>query len=154
ALLRIANSVAFSPATPITTVRDAIRMLGVKHVVEIVVGTAGSSFYNVTAHAELELFPALWQSMFDEAMANAFSSGRLALDIRGARGERALLAGLLVDIGRPIALRLLCGMILGANGWNKIERVDEAVALAILDEVSPVLGRRVISGMGLPDELR
>lgn len=152
-LLRVANSVAFSPAVPVTTLREAIGMLGIKHVVEVVLGTAGRSYYNVASRAELELFPLLWQTMFDEAMANAFSAGRLALDVREARGERALLAGLLVDVGRPIALRMLSRLIIGAHGMPGIEKPSDAVVLATLDEVAPALGKRVIAAMGLPEEL-
>lgn len=153
ALLRFANSVAFSPARPITTLRDAIGLIGVTHVVEVVLGSTGRSFYNVASRAELAQFPALWETMFDEAMANAFSAGRLALDVPGARGERALLAGLLADLGRPLALQLLSGMILGTRG-ERIVRPSDPIALATLDEVAPALGRRVVAAMNLPDELR
>ncbi|NVB82925.1 MAG: HDOD domain-containing protein [Kofleriaceae bacterium] len=152
-LLRVANSAAFAPAVVITSLRDAIGMLGIKHVVEVVLGTAGRSYYTVASRAELELFPLLWQTMFDEAMANAFSAGRLALDVRDARGERTLLAGLLIDVGRPIALRMLARLIIGAHGTPGIEKPSEAVVLATLDEVAPALGKRVIAAMGLPEEL-
>jgi HD-like signal output (HDOD) protein len=154
ALLRFANSVAFSPAQAVTTVRDAIGRLGLQHVVEIVIGTCGRSFYNVATRAELELFPSLWQTMFDEAMANAFSAGRLALEVPGARSERSLLAGLLADIGRPLALRVLSALILGTGGGERIQRPDDAIALATVDEVAPALGKRVVAAMGLPEELR
>lgn len=151
ALLRYANSPAYAPAQAIETVRDAIGMLGIKQVVEIVIGTSGRSLYDVATRAELELYPALWQPMFAEAMANGFSSGRLALDVRGARSDRALLAGLLADIGRPLALRLVSAMVLGKDA---IARPDDHVVLAVLDEVAPEIGRRLIAAMGLPDELR
>lgn len=153
ALLRFSNSVAFSPARPITTLRDAIGLIGVTHVVEVVLGSTGRSFYNVASGAELALFPSLWETMFDDAMANAFSAGRLALDVPGARGERALLAGLLADLGRPLALQLLAGMILGKSG-DRIARPSDAIVLATLDEVAPALGRRVVAAMNLPGELR
>jgi HD-like signal output (HDOD) protein len=151
ALLRYANSPAYAPAQAVSTVRDAIGMLGIKEVVEIVVGTSGRSLYDVATRAELELYPALWQTMFAEAMANGFSSGRLALDVRGARSDRALLAGLLADIGRPLALRLVSSMVLGEDA---IARPDDHVVLAVLDEVAPEIGQRLIAAMGLPDELR
>ncbi|MEO8703099.1 MAG: HDOD domain-containing protein [Kofleriaceae bacterium] len=151
AMLRIANSAMFAPAVPITTVRAAISSLGLRNVVEIVLGTAGKSFYTVASTSELDLYPALWQSMFDEAMANAFTCGRLALDIRGARGERALLAGLLSDVGRPIALRILSRMIRDGVTTGPL---DEATVLATLDEVAPAVGRRAIMQMNLPEELR
>jgi HD-like signal output (HDOD) protein len=149
ALLRIANSAMFAPSSPITTLREAVRQLGVTNVVQVVLGTAGRSFYEIASPQELALFPNLWEPMFDEAMANAFTAGRLALDVRDARGERALLAGLLVDVGRPVALRILAGLI-----REGLPQPDEPVVLATLDELAPPLGKRVIAAMGLPDELR
>jgi HD-like signal output (HDOD) protein len=148
-LLRYANSPALAPAAPITTLRGAIHSLGMQQVTELVVGVSGRSFYEVASPEELALFPDLWQTMFDEAMANAFSSGRLALDVRGARGERALLAGLLADVGRPIALRILARLI-----HDGLERPSDPIILATLDEVSSRIGARAIERMNLPEEIR
>ena len=151
AMLRIANSSMLAPAAPITTVRGAVQSLGLRGVVEVVLGTAGKSFYAVASRSELKLFPELWSGIFDNAIANAFTCGRLALDIRGARAERALLAGLLSDIGRPLALRILAAMVHD----GAVDRVlDPAIVLAALDEVAPAVSRRTIAAMNLPEELR
>jgi HD-like signal output (HDOD) protein len=147
-LIRVVNSAAFSPESPITTLRSAIQMLGLKQVVEIVVGCSGQALYEVQAKADLALFPDLWQSMFSEAMGNAFVAGRIALDVPGASSEKALLAGLLVDVGRPLGLRVLCKMI-----REGMERPEEAIVMAILEEVAPDIGARAVSAMGLPAEL-
>jgi HD-like signal output (HDOD) protein len=149
AVLRIANSVAFSPAVPIVTLRAAISMLGIRPFVEIVLGSAGRSFYAVASRDELDAYPDIWRTMFDEAMANAFSSGRLALDLPSARGERALLAGLLADVGRPIAMRVLTKMI-----RDGMPRPPEPMVHAILDDISAEIGVRAIAEMKLPAELQ
>jgi len=151
AMLRIANSSMLAPAAPITTVRGAVQSLGLRGVVEVVLGTAGKSFYAVASRSELTLFPDLWNGIFDNAIANAFTCGRLALDVQGARSERALLAGLLSDIGRPLALRILAAMVHD----GAVDRVlDPAIVLAALDEVAPAVSRRTIAAMNLPEELR
>lgn len=147
-LIRVVNSAAFSPESPITTLRGAIHRLGLKQVVEIVVGCSGQALYEVQAKADLALFPDLWQSMFNEAMGNAFVAGRIALDVRGTSSEKALLAGLLVDVGRPLGLRVLCKMI-----REGMERPEDAVVMAVLEEVAPDIGARAVSSMGLPAEL-
>jgi HD-like signal output (HDOD) protein len=149
ALLRTANSAAFAPAVPVVSIRDALHLLGMSNVVSVVLGTAGRSYYQVASPAELRLFPELWQTMFNDAMANGFTAGRLALDVPGARGEQALLAGLLSDVGRPIALKLVIALIRDGHAAPALPLV-----LATLDEVAPAIGRRVISAMELPDELR
>lgn len=151
AMLRISNSSMLAPASPITTVRGAILSLGLRGVVEVVLGTAGKSFYAVASRSELERFPTLWPTMFDQAIANAFTCGRIALDIRGARGERALLAGLLSDVGRPIALRILAALV---QSGKVAPCPDEAIALATLDQIGPTIGERTIAAMNLPEELR
>ena len=151
AMLRIANSAMLAPACPITTVRGAIQALGLDGVVEVVLGTAGKSFYAVASRNELRLFPELWTPMFDDAIANAFTCGRLALEIRDARSERALLAGLLSDIGRPLALRILSALV---RDGAAPAALDPAVVLAAIDEVAPAISRQTIIAMGLPEELR
>ena len=147
-LVRIANSPAFAPAVPIATLRGAIQSLGIGKVVELVVGSAGRSYYDVASAVELALFPALWQGMFNDALANAFSSGRLALEVPASRGENALFAGLLSDVGRPIALRILATLV-----RDGLPAPSDAMALATLDEVAPGIGERAIRGMNLPEEL-
>jgi len=151
AMLRVANSSMLAPAAPVTTIRGAIQSLGMQGVVEVVLGTAGKSFYTVASRNELKVFPDLWPGMFDDAIANAFTSGRLALDVRDARAERALLAGLLADIGRPLALRIVSAMV--RDGDVRAD-LDQAIVLAALDEVAPAISRQTIAAMQLPDELR
>ena len=148
-LLRIANSVVFAPVVPVTTLRGAIQMLGVRQVVELAVGNAGRSLYEASSRAELELYPELWGTMFGDAMANAFTAGWLALDLRQARSDRALLAGLLADVGRPVALRIVTSLV--RSGGPK---PSEGAVAATIEEVSPAIGARVVAAMGLPADLR
>jgi HD-like signal output (HDOD) protein len=133
---------------PIATLRGAIQSLGIRKVVELVVGSSGRSYYDIASKVELALFPDLWQGMFNDALANAFSAGRLALEIPASRGECALFAGLLSDVGRPIALRILATLVRGG-----LPAPTDAMALAVLDEVAPAIGERTIRVMNLPDEL-
>jgi HD-like signal output (HDOD) protein len=148
-LVRLANSPAFAPAVPITTLRGAIQGLGVGRLVELVVGAAGRSYYDIASAAELAVFPALWQTMFDDALANAFTAGRLALDVPASHGDGALFAGLLADVGRPIALRILTTLV-----RDGLARPDDALALRALDDVAGDLAGRAIAAMDLPRELR
>src|SRR5262245_46412640 len=144
ALIRVANSPVFAPAVAITTLRGAVQMLGTRGVIEIVVGNAGKSYYQVSTRHEYELFPALWKSMFLDAMTNAFTAGWLALDVRGARTDRALLAGLLADLGRPVALRIVSKMIRDGG-----PRIDDALVVATIEDVAPAIGARAVQAMNL-----
>jgi HD-like signal output (HDOD) protein len=149
ALLRIANSPAFAPSVAVTSLRGAVNNLGTRAVVEIVVGNAGRSYYEVSSRAELALFPDLWKTMFLDATTNAFTAGWLALEVRGASSDRALLGGLLADFGRSLALRIVSRMIL-----EGAPRPDESVVIATIEACAPEIGRSRIGAMKLPDELR
>lgn len=148
-LVRTANSPALAPAVPVTSLRGAIQSLGIARVVELVVGTAGRSYYQVASSIELALFPALWPPLFNDAMANGFSAGRLALDVPASRGDNALFAGLLCDVGRPIALRILGSLVSGGAPTP-----SDPLALAVLDEAAAGISARAIAEMNLPEELR
>ncbi len=144
-LIRAANSAAFSPATSINSLRGAISALGTQQVYNVVIASSGRKYYEIATKAELALFPKLWSSMFGAATANAFTACRFALDVKHARVDTALLAGLLADLGRPIALRIIAKLLLA-----KGTKVDEAVVLAALDEVGPQISGRMIEAMQLP----
>ncbi len=148
ALLRVANSAVYAGGEPINSLRGAVQKLGMYSVIEIVMGEAGRGYYQLASKQELALFPVIWPSLADEAMANGFAAGRLGLDVRGARSERALLGGLLADVGRPIALRVISAMILEGAPHH-----DDASVLAVLDEVAPAIGARAISRMNLPEDV-
>jgi len=81
--------------------------------------------------------------MFRDAIANAFTTGRLALDLSNASSERALILGLLADVGRPAALRVITRLVA-----DRIAMPDEEVVAAALDAVAPGHGKRLV--MGLP----
>lgn len=150
ALLRVANSAAFQPPVPVTTLRAAIQLLGTRQVAEVVVAIAGRALFEAPSRDEFQRFPTMWPTMFRDAMANACTAGWLALEVRGARTDRAFLAGLLVDLGRPVALRMVAALI----RERRLDRPDDETVLAVLDEVAPVVGARAIRSLGLPDELR
>lgn len=144
-LIRAANTAAFSPASSINSLRGAINALGLQNVQNVVMASSGRKYYEIASKAELALFPELWRSMFGAATANAFTACRFALDVRNANVDTSLLAGLLADLGRPIALRIIAKLI-----TSKGSKVDESVVLAALDEVGPQISARMIEAMSLP----
>lgn len=148
ALLKLANSPVYAPAVPITTLRGAVSALGIQQVGQLVIANAGRTLYEVPKKSALDMYPELWRVMFHDAMANAFTAGRLALDVSGANSELALIAGLLVDAGRPVGLQILCEMV-----EDGMARPDDVEAMAILDEVTPTLGGIAVRQLQLPPEL-
>lgn len=145
-LIRAASSAAYAPAVSTRSVRSAITALGTRQVVEVVVAGSGRKFYEVASKAELAKFPDIWRSMFGGATANAFTAARFALDVPTANPDTALLAGLMADLGRPIALRIAARVV-------GDKRVDQDVVMAALDEVGPQISARVIADLALPTAL-
>lgn len=148
ALLRHANSAAFAGGEPVTTLRGAVQKLGMQQVVEVVMGEVGRGYYQLASPAELALYPAVWKQLADDGMANGFAAGRFAMDVAGARSERALLGGLLAEIGRPVALRVICAMIL-----EGMPAPDEVTLQATLDQLAPEVGALTIARMQLPADV-
>lgn len=148
ALLKLANSPVFAPAVPINTLRGAISSLGVQQVGQLVIANAGRTLYEVPKKSALDMYPELWKVMFHDAMANAFTAGRLALEVRGANSEMSLIAGLLADAGRPVGLQIICEMV-----EDGMARPDDVEAMAILDEVTPTLGGIAVRRLDLPADL-
>lgn len=149
ALLRMANSALFAPAAPIVDLRAAITMLGTQQTLEVVVGCSGQAFYDVPSATRVGTFSDLRRQMFREAIANAFTAGRAAFDMGVRDPESALIAGLLVDVGRPVALRAVTNLVRGGH-----PRPPEVITSVAIDEVSTMIADRMIAAMDLPDELR
>jgi HD-like signal output (HDOD) protein len=145
-LLKYANSAQFAPAVSVANLRSAIQLVGTREVAELVLGAAGRSLYDIPTAGELAQYPTLWRSTFHDAIANAFTAARIALDVRGAQPDRALFAGLLVDVGRPITMRVL-------GRRYRTPALDEPTVSAVLDELAFEVGGTTIRAMGLPDEL-
>ncbi|MFN0253557.1 MAG: HDOD domain-containing protein [Kofleriaceae bacterium] len=148
ALLKLANSPVFAPAVPINSLRGAVSALGVQQVGRLVIANAGRTLYDVPKKSALDMYPDLWNVMFHDAMANAFTAGRLALDVRGANSELSLIAGLVVDAGRPVGLQIICELV-----EDGMARPNDVEAMAILDEVTPALGSIAVRKLKLPTEL-
>ena len=147
ALLRVANSAAYRTQSSVTTLRAALGLLGMQTVVEVVMGTTGADMFAATPR-DRALFPGAWETMFQEAMANAFTAGRLALEHPAGRGERALLAGLLTDIGAPTALRALIHAVRVG-----IPTPEPHLATAAIDTAAVSIRDHVLGSLGLPAEL-
>jgi putative nucleotidyltransferase with HDIG domain len=97
-VLRVANSVAYAPKTPIVTLQAALGRLGLATVSDIAIAVAMKQcVYTVPGH-ELRM-RALWRH-------SAISAGYAAeiAHLFGRNVETAFLAGLLHDVGMPLVL--------------------------------------------------
>ncbi len=135
-LLAVANSAKYAGGGEIQGVRAAVMRIGMQEVGKIAVGLAGRALFDASSKKEYALFPHIWGTLFHEAMTAGFAASLLALTTRGADADRAFLAGMLHDIGKPIALRSLVRLQgKGVMGWalvsGAIPQILEAVHLEV-----------------------
>lgn len=104
ALLRYANSVAFSGLRRITDLRDAVTRLGMHSVQQTILAIAAQNAFSSTDPHDEAMFRALWS----HSIATAMAARRLAG--RGVDAELAFLAGLLHDVGKVVILRCVAAM--------------------------------------------
>jgi HD-like signal output (HDOD) protein len=94
-LLRVANSVAYSPAVPIVSLQQAITRMGIGTLTDL---TMAASVKGLTFEDHLHL---LWRT----SLATAAFAKEIARS-RRANVETAFLCGLLFGIGRPMVLQM------------------------------------------------
>lgn len=103
-VLRVANSVAYSPRQEIVTLRQAIMRLGLKSLCEIVLGAA----FKATVFSDdryMEPMHAYWRA----GIGTALWAKELAR-LRRKNVETAYLCGMLHNVGEPMTLKIVAGM--------------------------------------------
>jgi HD-like signal output (HDOD) protein len=83
-------------------------------------------------------------------MTLAFSASWLSLFARVGRSDQAFLAGMLHDIGQPLALRSTAALLVAGEIDN---RIIDAIP-AIVDRVHVAIGASLSSAWSLPEYLR
>lgn len=138
-VLRVANSTAYAPEEPIVSLQQAVSRLGIGTLCGIAVSVVaqGEVFDLPGQEARLE---ALWRH---SAMTAAWC--REVARLRRRNVERAFLAGLLHDVGKPIVLEALVGLGRLAGLELAEEVIDEWI-----DEFHPEVGARLLEAWGLP----
>jgi len=119
-LIRISNSAFYGFARRVSTVREAILVLGFKQVRQLAVGTALMNLFAPRRPGEVFDLDLFW----GHSVAVAVAAETVARKTRRAKPEDAFTAGILHDIGR-LAIRQLMP-----------EEFDRAVELAITGDCS------------------
>jgi HD-like signal output (HDOD) protein len=127
-VLTIANSALFAPNKEVSSLRDAITMLGIDQVAQISIGLATRSLFDATAKAELAVDRSRWHRLFIHGMVTAFATANLYAEHRKHTSDEAFLSGLFHDVGKAVALRAIAAMTV-AGEW------PAGVSTEMLDEV-------------------
>lgn len=103
-LIRVSNSAYYGFARRVSTVREAVVMLGFKQVRQVAVGASLMNAFNTKKDPndvfDLDLF-------WGHSVAVAVAAENLARKTRSARPEEAFTAGILHDIGRLVLRKVM-----------------------------------------------
>lgn len=141
-VLRIANSPAYMPRTPIVSLQHAVAMLGVSQLSEIAITISLKSGATLVPGYEADIRQ-LWR--------HALASGAYAKEIARLRRynvESAYLCGLLHAVGKPVVLKTVTAIAKELNTPLKPNTV-----LAFLDNYHSRIGILIAEEWALPSQV-
>jgi len=149
-LLQVASSARYG-GDEVHSVRAAALKLGLRQVGEIALGVAGRSLFEPAARSQRALFPEKFDALFHGSMTSAFSAAALSLAARVGYSDRAFLAGMLHDIGKPVALQALAALHLAGQLDPRVvaDGIDDVV-----ERVHVQIGATMTQAWSLAEYLR
>jgi putative nucleotidyltransferase with HDIG domain len=140
--MRIANSPAYMPRSPILSLQHAVAMLGMSLLSQIA----------FTASIKAGTFQvAGYEPLVNRLWHHALASGAYAKEIARVRRfnvESAYLCGLLHCIGKPVVLRTLTGI-----GKQRGATIEPTVLLRLMDRHHSRVGTVIAEKWGLPKQV-
>ncbi len=131
-ILRVVNSAAFAPNSPITTVAKAILNIGEKMVMGIAVGSCSAKVFK----DPLDGYEAAAGGLWDHSLRTAIAAREIAnYSKREISASLAFTAGLLHDIGKSVISEFLVG-----NTEMLTDMCDEGKAGDFLDAERTLVG--------------
>lgn len=116
-MLRVANSSRYGGIHQVTTVRDAVVRLGIREVANLAVAAASKALFEAGQRVRLKHFELFWDQRWRHALTTAFSASWLSMQTRIDEPQRAFLSGLLHDLGKSVALRIMSQLIVD-GAWK------------------------------------
>jgi putative nucleotidyltransferase with HDIG domain len=144
AVLRYANSVAFTGLRAVVDLQQAITRLGMATVEHSILSIAARNAFASSDPKDERLFRVLW----DHAITTALAARRLAA--RVVPPELAFLAGLLHDIGKVVILRCVAGLRNEDARFN----LSEAALHEFFDSLHCNVGDAFFNSWNIPEPIR
>ncbi len=144
-VLHLANSAAFCGREPIAKLSQAMARVGLTNLKQLLVAYAMKGKIFKADHWTREMKD-LWQ----HSVAAAVCTDLIARKV-GIKDERAFLAGLLHDIGRPVALHVAIDIMAEIPELAVTPREE---VMWMTDRVHSHLGQVIANRWGLPEEYR
>lgn len=110
-VLKLANSAAVTRGVEITTVQLATTRLGFRTVASVALAASTKALLDAQERQVRECFRERWRTLSDGALRVATASRAIAKAFGRGSPEEAFLAGLMVDLGKAVGLRLAGGLV-------------------------------------------
>jgi HD-like signal output (HDOD) protein len=150
-LLKIANSPFYGGQREIETVRAAVVRLGFRQVAEVAVAAAAESLFDIKVRTELASCQTIARRLFHDSLAAGLSASWLARRQHAGAEQRAFMAGMLHDIGKPTALRALATLRVGGKG--ELPKLADREIEVVLERVHVEIGAELHESWRLPSYL-
>ncbi|HTP51716.1 MAG TPA: HDOD domain-containing protein [Anaeromyxobacteraceae bacterium] len=137
-LLHVANSAYHRGVDEVESVRDAVTRIGLEEAGRVAGALAAKSLFSPRMRQEFAVYSARWSDLFTRAVTVATVSASLAMRKPPARSDRAYLGGMLLDVGKSVALRSLSALRVdqaAAPSDGRIDRILERLHLEIGGDV-------------------
>ncbi|MCU0697483.1 MAG: HDOD domain-containing protein [Myxococcaceae bacterium] len=106
-VLKLANSAAFTRGVEITTVQLAATRLGVRTVTAVALAASTKALLDQQERQILQAFRERWRALSDTSLRVATAARALSKKVNRGNADEAFLAGLMVDLGKAVGLRLV-----------------------------------------------
>ena len=149
AILSCANTVELKRGSAVSDIRTAVARLGLAETRRIGIATAARALHDADAKALAPHHRARAHRDLHRAMTCAFASNALAAREGIVGGEDAFVAGMFVDLGRPLVHRAVVAL-------ERRDRVDPVPASAldlIIERTHGAVGAESLAAWGLPRRL-
>ena len=149
-ILKLANSAFYGNARQVTTVTEAIVLLGFSAIKSLAISSHTSRLLD----RELAGYGMARGELWKHSLSVAFTSRRIAVEIRLAPVEEAFIAGLLVDIGKVVlSSRLEEAFATVSRETLEQGRPFQEVERDVLGVDHAELGAMIATGWGFPPQL-
>lgn len=146
-VLSMANSAYQSRGFEVKTVQAAAMRLGMRAVANVAIASATRALLDAQEREANDCFRERWHTLSQTSMHTAAAARWLSAHLRLGNPEEAFLAGLLVDLGKVIALRLAGQMV---QAGDLAADVGPLVLEGLLDETHVELGAALVTFWHLP----
>ena len=148
-VISAANSPFYGLTTKIETVDHAIRIVGLREVTQIAIAAAAAAIFDTRERVAFEAMTSQQQAAWAHSLATARGASWLAMWL-GADVQSAYVAGLLHDIGKPVALRGIGFALI--NGRLQAPPTP-AMAMAAIEAAHTDVGAMLADSWSLGDEM-